>query len=99
MNGKAQPFFHVEPRKYRFRLLNGSNARWYELTLSNGQSMLQIGKDSWLLPVGVNRSSIRFGLAVRAEVIIGFHKLLVSLHSVVSANNILQHNEGRGTAG
>src|SRR5437660_1481889 len=47
MNGKAQPFFHVEPRKYRFRLLNGSNARWYELTLSNGQSMLQIGKDGW----------------------------------------------------
>ena len=99
MNGKAQPFFHVEPRKYRFRLLNGSNARWYELTLSNGQSMLQIGKDSWLLPFGVNRSSIRFGLAERADVIIDFSKFPVSPNSVVYLNNILQQNDGRGPGG
>src|SRR5262249_12352011 len=27
VNGKAWPYFEVEPRKYRLRILNGSNAR------------------------------------------------------------------------
>jgi len=34
VNGKTWPFLEVEPRKYRFRLLNGSNARFYDLTLN-----------------------------------------------------------------
>ena len=33
VNGKAAPFFEVEPRKYRFRLVNGSNSRFYHLGL------------------------------------------------------------------
>ncbi len=32
VNGKATPFLEVEPRKYRFRLVNGSNSRFYHLT-------------------------------------------------------------------
>ena len=35
VNGKTWPYLNVEPRKYRFRLVNGSNARFYDLTLSN----------------------------------------------------------------
>src|ERR1700721_386766 len=33
VNGKAAPFLEVEPRKYRFRLINGSHSRFYHLTL------------------------------------------------------------------
>jgi hypothetical protein len=33
LNGKVWPFLEVEPRKYRFRILNASNARFYHLTL------------------------------------------------------------------
>jgi spore coat protein A len=33
VNGKATPFLEVEPRKYRFRMVNGSNSRFYHLTL------------------------------------------------------------------
>ena len=33
VNGKTWPYLNVEPRQYRFRLLNGSNARFYDLTL------------------------------------------------------------------
>lgn len=33
VNGKVWPFLDVEPREYRFRLLNGSQARFYELSL------------------------------------------------------------------
>ena len=34
VNGKVWPFLDVEPRKYRFRIVNGSNARFYHLTLN-----------------------------------------------------------------
>ena len=34
VNGKVWPFLEVEPRKYRFRILNASNARFYHLTLN-----------------------------------------------------------------
>ncbi len=33
VNGKTWPYLSVAQRKYRFRLLNGSNARFYEMTL------------------------------------------------------------------
>jgi len=33
VNGKTWPYLNVEPRQYRFRLLNGSNARFYDLTM------------------------------------------------------------------
>jgi FtsP/CotA-like multicopper oxidase with cupredoxin domain len=34
VNGKSWPRLTVEPRRYRFRILNGSNARFYNLTLA-----------------------------------------------------------------
>ena len=62
VNGKTWPFFEVEPRKYRFRVLNGSNSRPYRLRLvpdaapDTSLSYHQIGTDGGLLanpvPVG-----------------------------------------------
>src|SRR5262249_5390483 len=40
VNGLIQPFLRVAKRRYRFRVLNGSNARVYQLFLSNGQSFV-----------------------------------------------------------
>jgi len=94
VNGKAQPYFNVQRRKYRFRILNGSNARWYEFELSSGQ-FLQIGNDSWLLPYAIPRTSIRLGLAERADVIIDF----ANAPDVVYLSNILQQKEGTGPEG
>ena len=34
VNGKVWPFKDVEPRKYRMRILNGSNSRFYNLQLT-----------------------------------------------------------------
>ncbi len=34
VNGKLFPYLEVEPRKYRFRVLNGANGRFFHLTLS-----------------------------------------------------------------
>jgi len=49
VNGKVWPHFDVEPRKYRFRILNASNTRGYTFKLSNGGSFIQIGTELGLL--------------------------------------------------
>ena len=36
VNGAPWPFFNVEPKRYRFRLLDGSNARAYNLLFGSG---------------------------------------------------------------
>src|SRR6266540_2755120 len=58
VNGKVWPFLHVEPRLYRFRILNGSNARILNLDIG-GASMWQIGAEGgmWDQPVPVTQLS------------------------------------------
>ncbi len=74
MNGKLLPYLDVQPRKYRFRILNASNARFYFLTLEGGYPVHQIGTDQGLLssPVDVTRISIAPG--ERADIVIDFHE-------------------------
>jgi len=72
INGKLLPFATVQPRKYRFRVLNGSNARFYFLLLSNGLRWLQIGTDQGLLPSPVEVDRLRLAPGERADVIIDF---------------------------
>lgn len=72
VNGKLWPYLNVEPRKYRFRMLNGSNARPYVLSLSNGEVFHQIGTDGGLMDHTMNVSSITIQPAERVDVIIDF---------------------------
>ncbi|MGJ7922118.1 multicopper oxidase family protein [Neobacillus sp. LXY-4] len=74
VNGKVWPYLEVEPRKYRFRLLNGSNARFYRMQLSSGQKFVQIGTDGGLLEKPIKVSQILLAPAERADVIIDFSK-------------------------
>lgn len=76
VNGAHEPFLEVGDRNYRFRILNASNHRNYELTLSNGQSFTQIGTDSGLMPSPVSRTSMVFGPAERLDVVVNFAGLL-----------------------
>jgi spore coat protein A len=66
------PHLDVAPRKYRFRILNVSNARFYDSKLSSGQSFLQIGSDQGLLPAPVAVSSLLLSPTERADVIVDF---------------------------
>jgi len=50
VNGVPWPRIDVSTRKYRFRLLNGSNARPFQLALSNGDHFTLIATDGGLLP-------------------------------------------------
>jgi len=72
VNGAIQPFFPVARRKWRFRMLNASNARLYDFSLSNGQPFIQIGCDGGLLGAPVNRTVIRLAPGERADVVIDF---------------------------
>ena len=72
VNGVYQPYFEVGDRKYRFRMLNASNFRTYFLELSSGDSFVQIGTESGLLPAPVTRSGMRMGPAERLDVVINF---------------------------
>ena len=72
VNGAVAPRVAVERRRYRLRFLNASNARQYELSLSDGSSMTQIASDGGLLPRGLPRTSITMGPAERVDVVVDF---------------------------
>ncbi len=102
INGKAQPKLTVERRKYRFRILNGSNARFWELRLSSENlKFVQIGNDSWLLgeavvPVsfaldGTRPNTIHLTPAERADVVIDFR----NAPDEVFLENIVVQDDGR----
>lgn len=86
VNGKVWPYLDVEPRKYRFRLLNGSDSRFYNmwLELAGGGSIPAnavglIGNEGGLLPtmVSVARSDdsgLLLSPGERADLIIDFSK-------------------------
>ncbi len=73
VNGKVWPFLEVEPRMYRFRILNGCNARI--LTVDVGPAALwQIGAEGgmWDVPVRVGRLAL--APAERADVLVDFSR-------------------------
>lgn len=71
-NGKIFPFLEVEPRKYRFRTLNGANSRFLRLSLSSGQTFHQIGTDQGLLPAPVRLQLVLLAPAERADLVLDF---------------------------
>jgi spore coat protein A len=72
VNGKLFPFLEVEPRKYRFRVLNASNGRFFRLSLSNKQTVQQIGTDQGLLAAPVPLQKIVIAPGERLDLIIDF---------------------------
>jgi spore coat protein A, manganese oxidase len=73
VNGKVWPFLEVEPRMYRFRILNGCNARILSLDVG-GPSLWQIGAEGgmWDKPVPVQQ--LVLAPAERADVLVDFSK-------------------------
>jgi spore coat protein A len=93
VNGKVQPYLEVAARKYRFRILNGSNSRRYTLALANGQPLIQIGTDGGLLQRPKSLDSINIAPAERADVIIDFTGL------DIGTDIILRNSGGEGRTG
>jgi spore coat protein A len=91
INGKIRPFFEVEPRLYRFRILNTANSRFFLLALSNQQPLVQIGSDQGLLPAPTEVKLLVLAPAERADILIDFtHSAGETLHLRTGALDILQ---------
>ena len=75
VNGKAYPFLDAQPRRYRLRLLNGSQARFYNLHFQLGGIDLPfwvIGSEGGLLPAPAQKSSLLIAPGERFDVIVDF---------------------------
>ena len=75
VNGKPNTVFSLEPRAYRLRFLNGSNARTYKLAWSNNMPMKVIGTDGGLLPAVASRSYVMLMPGERVDVWADFSSL------------------------
>ncbi|KQT11380.1 multicopper oxidase family protein [Ramlibacter sp. Leaf400] len=96
VNGKIQPFFHVRPRKYRLRLLDGSTARVLDLQIrhqNQAQKFTYIANDGNLLEAPLEMSSVHLAPAERADLVVDFSKYPVGAELFLV--NRLQMLDGR----
>jgi spore coat protein A len=78
VNGKAYPFLSVEPRRYRFRIVNGSQARFYNLSFDNGKNPIPfwlIGMEQSLTPAPVPLTKLLIAPGERADIIVDFSQV------------------------
>jgi spore coat protein A len=81
VNGKAWPKMNVEAKRYRFHLLNGSDSRFYTMSVTtpgaaglSAMPIWQIGTDDGLLNAPVKGPALTIGPGERADVILDFTK-------------------------
>ena len=106
VNGKAQPYFEVEKRRYRFRLLDAGPSRFYQFFLTNPDNLSQsipflvISDDGNLLPRPIQALSYRVGVAERTDIIIDFAKIAKQFGATrLRLENRLEQVNGRGPTG
>ncbi len=82
VNGRTWPFLEVEPRRYRFRFLNGCNSRFLVLKLvtdplasrpaAAALPFWQLGAEGSFLPQPVELDQLLMGNAERADTVVDF---------------------------
>ncbi|HEY7337684.1 MAG TPA: multicopper oxidase domain-containing protein [Bryobacteraceae bacterium] len=101
VNGVIQPFLQVQPRRYRFRLLDTGPSRFYEFFLTDLNNpgaknpFWVIANDGNLLQNPVQVQSVRIGPAERVDIIIDFSQY--AGRTMYLENRLLQIN-GQGPA-
>jgi FtsP/CotA-like multicopper oxidase with cupredoxin domain len=86
VNGKSWPYLNVEPRRYRFRIVDGANSRFFNLSIP-GVKMWIIGSDGGLLDKPVPENTVFLGPGERADVIVDFSS--VAGQSIIMTNDTL----------
>jgi FtsP/CotA-like multicopper oxidase with cupredoxin domain len=95
VNFTWKPFFQVERRKYRFRILNASVSRFFVFALSDSSTMVQIANDGNLLPNTVPLTQLdQLGIAERYDIVIDFSRY--SIGQTVSLVNLQEQTNGAG---
>ncbi|KGN31653.1 bilirubin oxidase [Knoellia sinensis KCTC 19936] len=92
VNGRPWPLMKVQPRKYRFRLLNASVSRSYRLRLDSGEPLVVIATDGGFTDHPKSVDSLILSGGERYEVIIDFAKYRrgerIVLENVNPRNNV-----------
>jgi FtsP/CotA-like multicopper oxidase with cupredoxin domain len=107
VNGKASPFFEVNQRRYRFRLLDAGPSRFYEFFLTNPDNLSQsipflvISEDGNLLQRPIKTTSIRLAVAERNDIIVDFGRIAREFGNPkrLIVENRLEQVDGRGPTG
>jgi spore coat protein A len=98
VNGKLSPYLDVEPRQYRFRLMNGSNGRFYRFSLGKLLPFQVIGTEQGLLPAPVSAQRVVVAPAERIDFVFDFSQHAgenILLRS--DSFEIMQFRVGKGT--
>jgi len=72
VNGIPWPYLDVEPRKYRFRILNGSDSRFLILALDNGAKLMRIGTELGFAEEPLALDHLLMSPAERYDIVIDF---------------------------
>jgi manganese oxidase len=97
VNLAYKPYFEVERRKYRFRILNASVSRFFKIALSDGSPMIQIANDGNLFPHPVTLTQLdEQGIAERYDIVIDFSRY--SIGDKVHMVNLCEHESGKKPA-
>ena len=75
VNGALMPHFEVQPRRYRFRVLNAANGRFFRLSLRGQKPFTQIGSDQGLLAAPVQQTNLFLAPGERADLIVDFARM------------------------
>ncbi len=97
VNGKCWPNLDVSRGKYRFRMFNGSNARFYDFTLmADGGAVpfFQIGTDGGLLNAPVKLPRLLLGPGERADVVFDFAGLKPGTRVVLANSARVPYPDG-----
>lgn len=97
VNRKAFPYFKVERRKYRFRILDGGPSRFYELAFADKSSFFVISNDGNLLEEPVEATTVVLGPANRHDIIVDFSKYAPGTSIVLE--NLMEQINGQGPTG
>jgi spore coat protein A len=72
VNGLAWPNMNVDKGQYALKILDGSDARWYDLSMSNGMQFTVIAADGNYLRSPVTTTSLTVAPGERFDVVVDF---------------------------
>ena len=98
VNGTNKPYLNVATRYYRFRVLNGSSARIYNLALSNGADFYVIGSDGGILPQPEKVKNLMVGTGERADILIDFSTMKVGEQIYLNNETFSTMGTSQGTS-
>jgi spore coat protein A, manganese oxidase len=94
------PFVDVEPRVYRFRVMNGANGRFFRFSLANKAEFYQIASDQGLLAAPAQLKRVTMAPGERADLLIDFSAMAGEKVEWISDSfSILQFRITKTTAG